>query len=77
VSPFDNYGDVAVVIQAAWNSIGIKADLQYPQVGAFAGMLTGTWKNGVLFGPGPLSANPNAGWSALAPTSACFFYPST
>jgi peptide/nickel transport system substrate-binding protein len=72
VSPFGSNYDIAVALQAAWAVVGIKADLQFPQTGAWSAMLTGTWRNGVLFGPGPLSANPNSGWTSLAPGSAWY-----
>jgi ABC-type transport system substrate-binding protein len=72
VSPFGSNYDIAVALQAAWNTVGIKAELQYPQAGAWSSMLTGTWRNGVLFGPGPLSANPNSGWTSLSPTTAWY-----
>ncbi len=65
VSPFGSNNDIAVALQADWNAIGIKADLQYPQTGAWSAMLTGTWHNGVLFGPGTLSPNPNSAWNSL------------
>jgi peptide/nickel transport system substrate-binding protein len=63
VSPFGANQDLAVALQAMWRSVGIVAELQYPQVGAWSAMLTGTWRNGVLFGPGPGSANPLSGWN--------------
>jgi peptide/nickel transport system substrate-binding protein len=63
VSPFGANQDIAAAMQAMWNAVGIKTDLQYPQAGAWSAMLTGTWHNAVLFGPGPLSANPIAGWN--------------
>jgi hypothetical protein len=43
--------------------VGIQAELQNPQSGAWAAMQTGTWKNGCLFGAGAASANPNVGWN--------------
>jgi ABC-type transport system substrate-binding protein len=70
VSPFGANQNLAVALQAMWNSVGIQATLQFPQTGAWSGMLTGSWKNGVLFGPGPQSANPLAGWNlTLSPGS--------
>jgi peptide/nickel transport system substrate-binding protein len=63
VSPFGANHDIAVALQALWKAVGIQADLQFPQVGAFSGMLTGTWHNGVIFGPAPLGANPLGGWN--------------
>jgi peptide/nickel transport system substrate-binding protein len=73
VSPFGVNQDLAVAIQAMWKAVGITADLQYPQTGAWSAMLTGSWKNGVLFGPGPGSANPLSGWAlTFAPGSAWY-----
>jgi peptide/nickel transport system substrate-binding protein len=72
VSPFGGTQDLALAIQAMWKAVGINCDLQYPQPGAFAAMLTGTWK-GVLFGAGAGSANPLSGWNlTFSPTSAWF-----
>ena len=65
--------DTAVAIQAMWNAVGIKVDLQVPQAAAWSAMLTGgTWK-GVLFGPGAGAANPLTGWNlTYSPSSAWF-----
>jgi peptide/nickel transport system substrate-binding protein len=73
VSPFGTTQDMAVAIQAMWKSVGIIADMTFPQAGAFSAMLTGTWKNGVLFGAGAGSANPLSGWNlTFSPTSVWF-----
>jgi peptide/nickel transport system substrate-binding protein len=70
VSPNGANQDLALAIQANWAAVGIKADLQYPQAGAWSSMQTGTWKNGVLFGAGALAANPNTGWGNYTKGSA-------
>ncbi len=73
ISPFGASQDIAVAIQAMWKAVGIDAALQFPQSGAWSGMLTGTWKNGVLFGPGAGSANPLVGWNlTFGPGTAWF-----
>jgi ABC-type transport system substrate-binding protein len=72
-SPFGANPDITAALQAMWKAVGITADIQYPQAGAFSAMLTGTWHNGVLFGPGAGSANPLTGWSlTYAPGSSWF-----
>jgi peptide/nickel transport system substrate-binding protein len=74
VSPFGVTMDIAVAIKSMWDAVGIKTEMQFPQVGAFTGMLTGgQWRNGVLVGAGAGSANPLVGWSAtLNPASTWF-----
>jgi ABC-type transport system substrate-binding protein len=62
-SPFGNNADIPVAIQAMWKAVGITADVQTPQAGAWSSVLTGNWKNGVLFGSGAGSANPLSGWN--------------
>jgi peptide/nickel transport system substrate-binding protein len=72
-SPFGANPDISTTLQAMWKAVGINADIQNPQAGAFSAMLTGTWHNGVLFGPGAGAANPLTGWSlTYAPGSSWF-----
>jgi ABC-type transport system substrate-binding protein len=73
VGPFGGDKNIATAIQAYWNAVGIKADLQYPQAGAWSGMLTGKWKGGVLYGAGPLAANPNSGWALTYTEGSAWF----
>jgi ABC-type transport system substrate-binding protein len=63
LSPFGMSQDVAIAVQAYFNAVGIKVDIQYPQAAAWSAMLTGTWKNAVLLGPAVQWANPAAGWN--------------
>ena len=62
VSPFGTSADIVGAIQAYLKTVGITVELQYPQAGAWSGMMMGTWQNGVLFGPGPMALNPIASW---------------
>lgn len=73
VAPFGGDKNIATAIQANWNAVGIKAELQYPQAGAWSGMLTGKWTGGVLYGAGPLSANPNSGWALTYTEGSAWF----
>jgi len=70
VSPMGDNKTVALAIQADLAAVGITTEVQTPQVAAFTTMLTGTWKNGAIVGPGALAANPIVGWVNYAKGSA-------
>ena len=72
VSPFGANQDIAIALQAAWNAVGIQTSVQYPQAGAFSAMLWGTWKNGCIYGVGPMGANPTSGWGIHVKGSAWY-----
>jgi len=69
--PMGGNKDVALAIQADWKAVGIDAALEYPQIDAWSVMQRGTWKNGVLFGAGALSANPSLDSTTIQPPAQC------
>ena len=70
VSPMGDNKNIALAIQSDLAAVGITAEVQTPQVAAYSAMLTGTWKNGAIVGPGALAANPIVGWVNYAKGSA-------
>ena len=71
-APTGGNKDLALAIQADWKAAGINAELVNPQADAWSVMQRGTWKNGVLFGAGALSANPIAGFNTYTTTGTMF-----
>jgi peptide/nickel transport system substrate-binding protein len=71
-APTGGNKDVALAIQADWKAVGIDATLENPQTDAWTVMQRGTWKNGVLFGAGALSANPIAGFNTYTTSGTMF-----
>jgi ABC-type transport system substrate-binding protein len=64
--------EIALALQAYLAAVGIQCELQYPQAGAFAQIQTGTWRNGIIYGPFLQSANANSAFRTFAPGSAWF-----
>jgi peptide/nickel transport system substrate-binding protein len=73
VSPFGVSQNIAVALQAMFGAVGIKIDMQFPQAGAFAAMLTGGSWSGIMVGAGAGQANPLTSWNlTLSPTTTWF-----
>jgi peptide/nickel transport system substrate-binding protein len=72
VSPMGDNKNIALAVQSDLAAVGIQAEVQVPQAAAYTAMVTGTWKNGCLMGPGALAANPIVGWTNYAKGSAWF-----
>jgi ABC-type transport system substrate-binding protein len=72
VSPLGASSEIAIALQAYLAAVGIQCELQYPQAGAFAQIQTGTWRNGIIYGPFLQYANANTAFRTLVPGSAWF-----
>jgi len=72
ISPLGASSEIAIALQANLAAVGIQCDLQYPQAGAFSQIQTGTWRNGIIYGPFLQYANANTAFRSLAPGSAWF-----
>jgi peptide/nickel transport system substrate-binding protein len=64
--------DIPLAFQADWKAVGIDATIENPQADAFSVMQRGTWKNGVIIGPGAISANPIAGFNNYTSSGTMF-----
>jgi peptide/nickel transport system substrate-binding protein len=72
VSPLGTSNEIALALQAYLAAVGIQCELKFPQAGAFAQIQTGTWQNGIIYGPFLQAANPNSAFTTFAPGSAWF-----